>query len=812
MVGTMLKTLTRPQFLNYYALLFAYSLSLSIGIFLGTSTGAMMTAVSAVGLVTGVWGVYVAFVTEKKTKQEYLPQLEEACQQNELFSSGAQMGVWEIRLNSSFERGIGLPFVGSSLFLSSSLQQLLNQPPDESWNQFRHWVTLIHPNDLERFVQGFTNLLEKHQRLCVEHRMRTPDGETRWFVTTGSAEWNAAGVPIRALGTIQEVSVRKGAEQQIATESAVWRGLTDGQPLQEVLNGLIKGIEGEIDGAHAIVWGVEETGIWRACAAPNVPLTYLSHWDEKRLSFDDGSLGATASTNRPTLVSDIATDPLWEHDCALALKHNYLASWAWPIHTSDGALVGVMEFLVDRVRRPTNREISRLEAAAILAGITFTQLQTVALRKAIAQAEAANRAKSEFLANMSHEIRTPMTAILGFAEILNGEVGLDKAPPARRTALESIYRNGQHLLKIINDILDLSKIEAGKLTIEKHRCRPTAFLQDLLTVMKSRADTKGLELTAEVASFCPATIRTDSIRLRQILLNIVGNAVKFTSHGHVVVRMSYRPMDIVGSTGHLHFEVRDTGIGMLPHEVARLFEPFTQADTSTTRQYGGTGLGLAISRRLARILGGDVTVESVAGKGSVFHIWVEVEPMITNNTQPVSGEIEIPQFEPMADPNPASVASDRVACRVLLAEDGLDNQKLFSLHLRRAGVTVSVVDNGETAVATALAELASFTPFDVILMDIQMPVLDGYEATRKLRAAGYKGPIVALTAHAMADDRARSIEAGCDDYVTKPIDRARLIEVVRTHLGHVRQEKPAITANTNISSPLVLDSPVGPRV
>jgi PAS domain S-box-containing protein len=386
-------------------------------------------------------------------------------------------------------------------------------------------------------------------------------------------------------------------------------------------------------------------------------------------------------------------------------------------------------------------------------------------------AEMATRAKSEFLANMSHEIRTPMTAILGFADMLLNEPGLDRAPPHRVNALQTIQRNGQHLLALINDILDLSKIEAGKMETERVRCSPQEIVAEVASMMQSRAEGKSLSLKVETSGRVPETVLTDALRLRQVLVNLVGNAIKFTDAGEVRITTGL----VSGSEGpRLQFDVADTGIGMSEEQTARLFQPFTQVDSSSTRRFGGTGLGLTISKRLVEALGGTIEVQSASGRGSTFRVTIDPGPL--DDVSLVGGpDRTVPATVAVKAPAHDSLIT---GVRVLLAEDGEDNQRLFSFLLTRAGATVTAVENGQLAVEAALAACQSGQPFDVILMDMQMPVMDGYTATRQLRGQGYTRPILALTAHALSEDRAKCINAGCDDYVRKPIDRQQLLSAV----------------------------------
>ncbi len=398
------------------------------------------------------------------------------------------------------------------------------------------------------------------------------------------------------------------------------------------------------------------------------------------------------------------------------------------------------------------------------------------LATARAAAEQASAAKSEFLANMSHEIRTPMTAVLGYADVLFEEGNLQQAPPQRLEAIITIKRNVGHLLGIINDVLDLSKIEAHKLAVEKIACSPGELLQDVRALVAVPADAKGLTLELEYMTPIPATIYSDPTRVRQILVNLAGNAIKFTEIGRVRICASYS----ASPAPRIRFSVQDTGIGMSEEQLARLFRPFTQADSSTTRIYGGTGLGLTICKRLAELLGGTIEVQSEPGAGSEFAL---VLP-----TGPIDGVAMLRKApsdaESARDSTPkAPVARPRLTVDVLLAEDGPDNQRLIGHFLRSAGAKVTLAENGRVAVELALGAWQDGEPFDVVLMDMQMPVMDGYAATRELRQRGYTGPIIALTAHAMSTDRDRCRAAGCDEFETKPVNREALFAKIRALAG-----------------------------
>ena len=390
-------------------------------------------------------------------------------------------------------------------------------------------------------------------------------------------------------------------------------------------------------------------------------------------------------------------------------------------------------------------------------------------------AEAATRAKSEFLANMSHEIRTPMTAILGYCDILLAEADSDPQLRRHRNSLHIIRQNGDFLLGLLNDILDLSKIEAGKLEVEQIPFSIDTLVADIKALFKMRAAAKNLPLNVQFEGELPPAVESDPARIRQIMLNLVSNAIKFTTTGSVdiVVRM------LPGHTPRLQFEVRDTGLGMTPDVMSKLFSAFTQADASVTRKFGGTGLGLSISQRLAQILSGEITVESEPGVGSRFYLTVAVGlPAAAPSPAAPSSAAESPPVK-----KPPSMELLPAGTRILLVEDGPDNQRLISLLLKKAGAEVIMVDNGELGVRAAWEAKQSGGPFDVILMDMQMPVLDGYQATARLRQEGYTAPIIALTAHAMSGDRQKCLDAGCNDYALKPIERATLMAIIRKHVG-----------------------------
>ncbi len=394
------------------------------------------------------------------------------------------------------------------------------------------------------------------------------------------------------------------------------------------------------------------------------------------------------------------------------------------------------------------------------------------LQIARTKADDTTRAKSEFLANMSHEIRTPLTTIIGFSETL---VDADLNAKDRQRAVKAIQNSGKHLYDIINDVLDISKIEAGKLEIESIVVSPIELIKDTLCIVEQKATERGLQILTEFDVPLPKTITTDPTRLKQILLNLCGNAVKFTQSGTITIGLGFQTQ-----TRKMLFTVTDTGIGMTQEQVNKVFAPFHQADKSTNRYYGGTGLGLSISKQLAQRLGGDIICSSEVGKGTRFTVSINAGDQL-----PKEWIREVNMDTDYCVTPLKRTATPQLCGRVLLAEDTPDIQALIVMLLGKADLEVVAVDNGADAVQQALHE-----HFDLIVMDMQMPVLDGLSAIQQLRASGIDQPVVALTANATQEDKNRCLNAGADNFVVKPVDVNIFYNVLSQYLPERQHTDP----------------------
>ncbi|NND96413.1 MAG: response regulator [Pirellulaceae bacterium] len=615
----------------------------------------------------------------------------------------------------------------------------LRNHKDTRGKEFLH---LIHPEDVAQNKELIERAIATRGDYAGAFRIIRPDGETRWLAARARMVPSRDGSGDRLVGLNWDITDQRNSLEQVKLAEERLRLA-----------------------AEAAGFGTYQIDL----------VTGRTYWSAEYKNL----VGASDDADKNVRAAEVA-DFVHPDDRKQVARHLSRAKRALDggIHSFTHRIL-LPDGSQRWVRRQGQTVLSPLDGQPIkiigtLLDITAQKEVQQSLEEARRVAEAANESKSEFLANMSHEIRTPMSAIMGYTDILSRQL----TDPDDIKCASVIRHNGKFLLEIINDILDISKIEAGKLELNKKRFRPDRLVADVCSLMEIRAAEKGIPLEVSFDGEIPKTIRSDDKRLKQILVNLIGNALKFTKSGTVHLVVSCKNAD---QPTTMQFDVIDTGIGMDAKQLKNLFVPFTQGDSSVVRKFEGTGLGLSISQRLARMLGGEITVESTLRVGSRFTLVID------------TGSLKnVPRIEPVlstsriASPAKPSQRPD-LQGRILVVDDRRDMIFLTQHLIEDAGGTVVAAENGSVAIERIEEAEKAGRPFDLITMDMQMPVLDGYEATRRLRQAGCEAPIIAVTAHAMQGDRQKCIEAGCTDYITKPLDGPSFLALLAEHLKRRRR-------------------------
>jgi PAS domain S-box-containing protein len=645
-------------------------------------------------------------------------QIRESDEWLRLALSAGRMGTWNWNLKTGM------------IWLDSEEIALTGLGRREHQIQISQFLERVHRDDREGLDQALHQCIKHGQPYTHTFRLYVPEKGFRWLQGRGTVTRDSEGDPERMVGVNFDITEQMADQEALRVRNRAVECATNGIIIADIQSD-----------DHSIVYvnpAFEALTGYRKAEVSGRNITFLQgpRTDPE----------ASAELQRAIAAQEECEVTLlnYRKDGTTFWNHFQIA----PVENEQETVthfVGVLTEVTDRVQN----EQRLIEAQSL--------------------AESASRAKSEFLANMSHEIRTPMTAILGCADTLCRELRRDEP---RETA-KTIRGQGQLLLGLLNDILDLSKIEAGKLEVHTQPCNLLSLIADVRSLMDPQVKAKGLTLKSYFDSPIPEQVQTDPLRFRQVLLNLVSNAIKFTESGHVEIRVRC-------TSGlqdrRLAISVRDTGVGIPDDRLQAIFEAFTQVDPSPLRRAGGTGLGLTICQHLTTMLGGKISVESQVNRGSTFTVTIPVEP---------GRPVEVYSIEELTQRREQKESTDlldiMVPARVLVAEDTAAIQFMLRRILEPVVTSVSLVENGKEAIAAVTRGTPDLPPFELILMDMQMPVMNGYDATARLRAMGYDLPIIALTAGAMAGDRERCLEAGCTDYLAKPVSLSQLQSMIQTY-------------------------------
>ncbi len=666
-------------------------------------------------------------------RPEAVHELAESEKRFALAVRGTNDGVWDWNIRTD------------EVYYAPRFKQLIGYEDHEMKNLFSEFEVRLHEADHERVMAALKGHLDNCEPYDVEYRLRCKDGEFRWFRARGSALRDADGKPYRMAGSITDITEQKASIQALA--------------LSEERFALA--VRGTNDGIWD--WDIRRNNVF-----------FSPRW-KGMIGYEEEELESSFDTFEKLLHPE-------DHDRVMASLSDYLEgrSERYSVEFRFRHKDGTWRWILARGRAMRDAAGKPYRMAGSHTDVTERKHDEEELRQARHDAEAANSAKSVFLANMSHEIRTPMNGIIGMGELLL-ETDLKDV---QREYLEMLKQSADSLLELLNDLLDFSKIEAGKMELDSHEFDLNAIVTEIVKAMGVRAFQKRLVLLHHIGPEVPARLIGDDGRLRQILVNLIGNAIKFTHKGGVTIEVGVESetADLIV----LHFKINDTGIGISGDLHERIFEAFTQAENSITRRYGGTGLGLAICRDLVELMHGRIWVESQPLVGSTFHF--------TAAFGRTSG-ISIKPLSPRSEP----VAAAHSSLKILVVEDGHVNQLVSTRMLEKRGHLVTLASSGEEAL-----EFFKSDKFDVILMDVQMPGMNGLETTAAIReiekSAGGHVPIVAMTANALSGDRELCIASGMDDYLSKPLRSAELFQAIEALAGD-SSAGPAHKSVDNVGPP-----------
>jgi PAS domain S-box-containing protein len=707
-------------------------------------------------------------ITKRRESQNKLTQSEERFS---LAMRGANDGLWDWNLETD------------EVYYSPRWKSMLGYSENELGGDINTWSSLVHPADKDLVLEKVQDYVDDRAgSFEVEMRMRHKEGHeivvlSRAFRVSRKSD----GKAVRLVGTHIDITQRKKAESFAKRHSEILEMIATGESACRIYDAIALMYEERHPGMRCSMLELDGDTLLHG-GAPSLPAAYCKAVHGLKIGPDVGSCGASTYTGRRCLVENIDTDPKWAGIKQFALPHGMRCCWSEPIKNSSGKVLGAFGMYYNHAALPNEEESNDLKSAARLAGIIMEREQsgkeldrhrekleqlvaerTLELERAKKEAEEANQAKSLFLAKMSHEIRTPMNGVLGMLELLLN-AGLDERQ-RRRAAMA--HRSAQSLLGIIDTVLDFSKIEAGRMQLSEEDFNLRSLLEECLALVTDQARQKGLALIASLPTDLQADMRGDPIKLQQVLLNLIGNAVKFTERGEV--RFGVRVLSQDRAAMRLQFEIEDTGPGIEPEQLERIFNAFDQVDGGSARHHSGVGLGLAITRQLVNLMGGDVVCSSTPGVGARFQVRLHFRPAATRIK------------DAPLDADSAAISTDFDA-HILLVEDNPVNQEVALVMLETLGCRVNVAADGQEAL-----NAARHTEFDLILMDCHMPAMDGFAATREIRrlereCSRSPVPIIALSADVRTGIVERCRTAGMDGYIGKPFVMAQLRAVLEQYL------------------------------